>query len=59
MNFAFLYSQNPTQVKEFFGMLENISNDLNIKNLNFLTLVDNQGNTLLHLAVQKKDLSIN
>jgi hypothetical protein len=58
MNFAFLYSQNPTQVKEFFGMLENISNDLNIKNLNFLTLVDNQGNTLLHLAVQKKDLSI-
>jgi len=58
INFAFLYSENPSQVKNFFTMLENISDSLNLLNLNFLNQVDNNGNTLLHNAVLNKDLHL-
>jgi len=39
-------------------MLENISDSLNLLNLNFLNQVDKNGNTLLHNAVLNKDLHL-
>lgn len=57
-NLAFLYSENPLKVKDFLAMLENILPDVNIVKLDFLNLVDNKGNTILHNAALKKDLHI-
>jgi len=39
-------------------MLENISDSLNLLNLNFLNQIDKNGNTLLHNAVLNKDLHL-
>jgi hypothetical protein len=55
ISFSELYNENPSKVKNFFVMLENISNDINIVNLNFLNLVDKNGNSILHTLVQNKD----
>jgi len=56
INFAFLYSENPSQVKDFFAKLESITESVSILNLNFLNLVDKNGNSLLHNVVSNKDL---
>jgi hypothetical protein len=56
INFAFLYSENPSQVKDFFAKLESIIESVSITNLNFLNLVDKNGNSLLHNVVSNKDL---
>ena len=56
INFAFLYSENPSQVKDFFAKLESITESVSIINLNFLNLVDKNGNSLLHNVVSNKDL---
>jgi len=57
LNLVDIYLENQGRVKLFFEMLGNISNDLKIVNLNFLYLVDSNGNSLLHNIVLKKDLS--
>jgi hypothetical protein len=57
INFADIYLQDPLKVKDFFVMLGKISPDnLIINNLNFLYLVDTNGNSLLHNIVLNKDL---
>jgi len=56
VNFSILYLENPLKVKDFFVMLEKISNSIKVDNLNLFSLVDSKGNTILHNAANKKDL---
>jgi hypothetical protein len=56
INFADIYLQDSLKVKDFFVMLGKISTDIEIHNLNFLYLVDSNGNSLLHNIVLNKDL---
>jgi hypothetical protein len=50
-----LYSQNPSEVKIFFKIFDNISKHLKLDNYDFLVLTDNNGNTLLHNLVLNYD----
>jgi hypothetical protein len=50
-----LYSQNPSEVKIFFKIFDNVSKHL-ILDYNFLKEKDNNGNTLLHNLVLNYDI---
>jgi len=50
-----LYSQNPSEVKIFFKIFDNISKHLKLDNYDFLISTDNNGNTLLHNLVLNYD----
>ena len=56
INFASKYSENSTEVKNFFLTLDKISSNFKLEKIEFLDSVDKYGNTLLHNIVIEKDL---
>ena len=56
LNFAFKYSTNSIEVKNFFKTLDKISSNFKLEKIDFLESVDINGNTLLHNIVIEKDL---
>jgi ankyrin repeat protein len=56
INFANKYSDNSSEVKNFFTTLDKISTNFKLEKIDFLYSANTDGNTLLHLVILKNDL---